>query len=73
MPIFLRKEFETEIVGHGDGFISINQKNDEDEIVIWLSVRQFQDICNHQDLIVDEAFKSEQYYTNANIFNQRKS
>ena len=59
MPIFLRKEFETEIVGHGDGFISINQKNDEDEIVIWLSVRQFQDICNHQDLIVDEAFKSE--------------
>lgn len=59
MPIFLRKEFETEIVGHGDGFISINQKNDEDENVIWLSVKQFQDICNLQDLIVDEAFKSE--------------
>ena len=57
MPIFLKQEFETEIVGHGDGFISINQKQGLDEVVIWLSFQQFETLCQHQKMLVDEAIK----------------
>lgn len=60
MSIFLPKEFETEVVGHGDGFISINQKSGEDtEVVIWLSVHQFETIFNHEKHIVREALGAE--------------
>ena len=60
MPIFLSKEFETEVVGHGDGFISINQKNGAgDEIVIWLSIHQFETIFNFEKRIIKEALHGE--------------
>jgi hypothetical protein len=56
MSIYLKAEFETEVVGHGDGFISINQKNDKnEEVVIWLSIHQFETIFNHEKNIVREA------------------
>lgn len=55
MSIHLKPEYETEIVGHGDGWISINQKIDDKEIVIWLSVHQFQSIFNHEKHLVNEA------------------
>jgi hypothetical protein len=60
MSIFLPKEHETEVVGHGDGFISINQKTAEgDELVIWLSVHQFETIFNHEKHIIREALGAE--------------
>ena len=31
MPIYLSKEFETEVTGDGCGFICITQKNDKDK------------------------------------------
>ena len=34
MPIYLSKEFETEVTGDGCGFICITQKNDKDEEVV---------------------------------------
>ena len=56
MSIFLKAELETEIVGHGDGWISFNQKTtDGGEIVIWLSVHQFETIFNQEKHIVREA------------------
>lgn len=56
MPIFLNKEFETQVNGDGCGFICITQKNNEDEEVsIWLSVNQFQTIFNHEKFILKEA------------------
>ena len=56
MSIFLKAELETEVVGHGDGWISINQKTiDREELVIWLSVHQFETIFNHEKHIVREA------------------
>ena len=58
MPIYLPKEFETEIVGHGDGFISINQKNEQGEVVIWLSAHQFETIFNLEKRIMKEAYAS---------------
>jgi hypothetical protein len=58
MPIYLPQEFETEIVGHGDGFISINQKNEQGEVVIWLSVHQFETIFNLEKRIMKEAYES---------------
>jgi len=56
MPIYLSKEFETEVTGDGCGFICITQKNDKDEeVVIWLSTNQFQTIFNHEKFILKEA------------------
>jgi hypothetical protein len=60
MSIYLPKELETEVVGHGDGLISINQKTiDGDELVVWLTVHQFETIFNHEKHIVREALGSE--------------
>ena len=59
MSIYLAQEWETEVVGHGDGMISINQKQDDKEIVIWLTVNQFERIFNFQKHIVREALGSE--------------
>ena len=56
MSIFLKAELETEIVGHGDGWISFNQELlDGEKVVIWLSVHQFETICNQEKHIVCEA------------------
>lgn len=60
MSIFLPQEHETEVVGHGDGWISFNQKQpDNKEVVIWLSVHQFETIFNHEKSIVREALGAE--------------
>jgi hypothetical protein len=55
MPIFLPKEFETEVCGHGDGFICISQKQGAEECAIFLSIHQFQTIWNHEKTLVREA------------------
>ena len=59
MAIFLHQEWETEVVGHGDGLISINQKQEDKEVVIWLTVHQFETIFNFEKHIVREALGSE--------------
>ena len=59
MSLYLKAEFETEVVGHGDGWISINQKVDDKEIVVWLSVHQFETIFNHEKHLVREALGAE--------------
>jgi hypothetical protein len=56
MPIFLPKEFETEVFGTGDGFIVIGQKNnDGHETFVHLSVHQFETIFNHEKRLIKEA------------------
>jgi hypothetical protein len=56
MSIFLKAELETEVVGDGDGFISILQKRpDNEESVVWLSVHQFETLVNEQKHLVNEA------------------
>jgi hypothetical protein len=56
MPIFLTKEFETEVFGTGEGFICIIQKDiDGQETRIALSVHQFETIFNHEKTLVREA------------------
>ena len=57
MPVCLPKEIETEVVGHGDGTISITQYRDDDEVIIWLTVHQFSTIFNHEKTIVKEALE----------------
>ena len=60
MSIFLKAELETEVVGHGDGWISFNQKTaNGEEVVIWLSVNQFEIIFNLEKHIVREALGTE--------------
>ena len=60
MSIFFKAELETEVVGHGDGWISFSQKlSDGEVIVIWLSVHQFETIFNHEKHIVREAMGTE--------------
>ena len=60
MSIFLPAELETEVVGHGDGFISINQKDKVgEEVVIWLTVHQFETIFNREKHLVREALGTE--------------
>ena len=59
MPIYLKKQFETEISGDGSGFISITQKDESRDTVIWLSIQQFQDICDNKEFLISEALKSE--------------
>jgi hypothetical protein len=60
MSIFLKAELETEVVGHGDGWISFTQTLPHDEKVeIWLSVNQFEIIFNLEKHIVREALGTE--------------
>jgi hypothetical protein len=60
MSIFLKAELKTDVVGHGDGWISITQTlPDEEEIKIWLSVNQFETIFNHEKHLVCEALGTE--------------
>jgi hypothetical protein len=60
MSIFLKAELETEVVGSGDGFVTITQRTpDGEESFIWLSVHQFETIFNHEKQIVREALGSE--------------
>jgi hypothetical protein len=56
MPIFLPAEYETTVAGTGDGFVSFTQKRlDGEELVMFLSLHQFETIFNHQKRIVNEA------------------
>ena len=55
MPIFLPHEMETEVFGNGHGFICITQKDGKKETIIWLTIHQFETICNHQKTLLREA------------------
>lgn len=56
MPIYLPAEYETTVAGTGDGFVSFTQKRlDGVELVMFLSLHQFETIFNHQKRIVNEA------------------
>ena len=56
MPIYLPAEYETTVAGTGDGFVSFTQKRlDGEELVMFLSLHQFETIFNHQKRIVNEA------------------
>ena len=60
MSIFLKAELETEVVGHGDGWISFTQTLPHGEkLVIWLSVNQFEIIFNLEKHIIREALGTE--------------
>jgi len=57
MSIFLKAELETDVVGDGDGFISFVQKLPNDQkILIWLSVHQFEVLIDQKDHIISEAW-----------------
>ena len=56
MPIYLPAEYVTEVAGTGDGFVSFTQKRqDGEEMVMYLSLHQFETIFNHEKTIVKEA------------------
>ncbi len=56
MPIYLPAEYETIVSGTGDGFVSFTQKKlDGEEMVMYLSLHQFETIFNHEKTIVREA------------------
>jgi hypothetical protein len=56
MSIFLKAELETDVVGDGDGFISLTQTlPDGEKVVIWLSLHQFEIIVEEQEHITKEA------------------
>ena len=59
MPIFLPKEFETEICGLGEGSICITQKQGNEEMQIFLTTHQFETIFNYEKRILKEASESE--------------
>ena len=60
MSIFLKAELKTDVVGDGDGFISITQTlSNNEQVTVWLSVHQFQTIFNHEKHLVCEALGSE--------------
>jgi hypothetical protein len=60
MPIYLPAEYETTVSGTGDGFVSFTQKNFEgEEMVMYLSLHQFETIFNHEKTIVREALNSD--------------
>ena len=60
MPIYLPAEYETEVAGTGDGFVSFTQKRqDGEEMVMFLSLHQFETIFNHEKTIVREALNSD--------------
>lgn len=55
MAIYLPSEMETEVFGDR-GMVCIMQTKEVGEIVeIWLTVRQFQEIWNHEKHIVAES------------------
>jgi hypothetical protein len=55
MPIFLPKEFETEVCGLGDGSVCITQKQGNEEVQIFLTTHQFETIFNYEKRILKEA------------------
>tara|TARA_R110000868_G_scaffold153973_1_gene379958 strand:- start:72 stop:269 length:198 start_codon:yes stop_codon:yes gene_type:complete len=59
MPIFLPKEFETEICGLGDGSVCITQKQGDEEVQIFLTIHQFETIFNYEKRILKEAWGHE--------------
>ena len=60
MPIYLPAEYETEVAGTGDGLVSFTQKRlDGEEMVMYLSLHQFETIFNHEKTIVREALGSD--------------
>lgn len=60
MLIFLKAELKTDVVGYGDGFISITQTlPNGEEITVWLSVHQFQTIFNREKHLVHESLGTE--------------
>ena len=61
MPIYLPAEYETEVTGTGDGFVSFTQKKpDGEEMVMYLSLHQFETIYNHQKTIVRESLSGKE-------------
>lgn len=60
MSIFLKAELETAIVGDGDGWISLTQKLPHgEEVVIWLSLHQFEIMVQEQEHLLREALGTE--------------
>lgn len=60
MPIYLPAEYETIVAGTGDGFVSFTQKRlDGTELVMYLSLHQFETIFNHEKTIVREALDAD--------------
>ena len=60
MPIYLPAEYETIVAGTGDGFVSFTLKRlDGEEMVMYLSLHQFETIFNHEKTIVREALNSD--------------
>lgn len=60
MAIFLKAEYKTTITGDGDGFIQIEQVNECGEIsVVFISVNQFDVICDFRDDLINEALGKE--------------
>jgi hypothetical protein len=60
MPIYLPAEYETVVAGTGDGFVSFTQKRlDGEEMVMYLSLHQFETIFNHEKTIVREALDAD--------------
>lgn len=59
MGLFFRPERETEVRGDGDGWISIKQQTCKGEVVVWLTIHQFQTIFNHEKHLLAEAMGDE--------------
>ncbi len=60
MPIYLPAEYETTVSGTGDGFVCFSQKRlGGEEVVMFMSLHQFQTIFNHEKTIVREALSSD--------------
>jgi hypothetical protein len=60
MPICLPAEYETEVYGTCDGFITITQKQGHEEVSIHLSVHQFETIFNYEKRVIKEARKPDE-------------
>lgn len=58
MPIYLPEEFETEVYGTGSGFVTIEQKQNNETVFVHLSANQFSIIFNHEKRILKEAYES---------------
>jgi len=61
MSVYFPLEAKTSVVGDGEGFIAITQTPPKggDEVVVWLSVHQFQEIWNHEKRLIAEAYGEE--------------
>ena len=55
MGIFLKAELETEVSGDGDGWVSIKQQTPNGEVVVWLTINQFETIFNYEKHLLEEA------------------